>query len=447
MRQAQDNAARATQSAALLVLLFMAVTSASAQTPPDTEVRIAAYVQQSNALAQAHAARPRPEPYADLRARSARLSAAQRVQAQGLFASAFSVWQAGDYAAAEIGFQQGLEIDPSNGPANFYMGDILRRRGNAAGAADYMTRAVTFAAGSAEGLRAQAALRDLPVPDAELLAPPVIFAPPGEPIVFRDCADCPEMVVVPRGAYTMGSPASEPNRQTDESPQHRVSLSAPFAVGKFEVTRGQYEAFTRATGRALGGNCYSVNSSGRWARDANSNWRNPGFSQDEDHPVVCVSWEDARAYVAWLNTQTRGSYRLLTEAEWEYAARAGSTSAYPWGADANSGCAYANGTDATAGARHSSWTWASTCNDGALNTARVGSYQPNAFGLSDMIGNIWEWTEDCHSAQASGACDFHQFRGGSWGSDPHSLRPANRARIGSTFYINADVGFRVARTL
>lgn len=275
--------------------------------------------------------------------------------------------------------------------------------------------------------------------------------------VFRDCDDCPEMVVIPAGSFTMGSPPTEASRANDEGPQRRITFARDFAVGRFEVTRRQYAAFVRATGRADRGNCYTDRATrGTWARDPNGTWRDPSFSQGEDHPVVCVSWEDARAYVAWLNTETRGGYRLLSEAEWEYAARAGTMTSFVWGSDANAGCAFANGADAAARARYSTWA-TSTCNDGALYTAAAGSYAANAFGLSDLIGNVWEWTQDCYadsldsvpsidSPNETGACSIGLYRGGSWVNVPQYLRSANRNGNSPSFRVN-DLGFRVARSV
>ncbi|MEQ1493862.1 MAG: SUMF1/EgtB/PvdO family nonheme iron enzyme, partial [Terricaulis sp.] len=212
-------------------------------------------------------------------------------------------------------------------------------------------------------------------------------AGPGQ--TFRDCADCPEMVVIPAGSFTMGSPASEPTRSADEGLQRRITFATNFAVGRFEVTRGQYAAFTRATGRAASNNCYTDrDNNGSWEQDANGTWRDPGYAQGEDHPVVCVSWDDAQAFVQWLNSQTRGGYRLLSEAEWEYAARAGASSAYPWGASASH--EYANyGADACCSGLVSG-------RDQWVNTSPAGQFPANAFGVSDMNGNVWEWTQDCY---------------------------------------------------
>lgn len=274
---------------------------------------------------------------------------------------------------------------------------------------------------------------------------------------FRDCADCPEMVVIPAGSFTMGSPASETGRYNDEGPQRNITIARSFAVQQTDVTRGQYAAFTRASGRPAGNNCYTDRAvHGTWAQDPNGTWRDPGFSQGEDHPVVCVSWDDAQAYVQWLNAKTRGGYRLLSEAEWEYAARAGTTSAYPWGSDGAQACAYANGSDATF---HPSYPnlEVMTCNDGALYTSAVGTYQHNAFGLSDMTGNVWGWVEDCYeatldtvptdgSARETNKCSERVDRGGSWFDVSRGLRSANRDRHSPSLRYS-DIGFRVARTL
>lgn len=276
------------------------------------------------------------------------------------------------------------------------------------------------------------------------------------PRTFSDCADCPEMVVVPAGSFTMGSPATEAGRYPVEGPQRQITLARPFAVGRFEITRAQYAAFSSASGRAARGNCSPIG-----LGLTRGSWKDPGFRQDGDHPVVCVSWEDAQAYVAWLNSQTSGGYRLLTEAEWEYAARAGSTSRYPWGSRANLGCTYMNGADVTFREWEPDRTIV-TCNDDALHTAAVGSYRPNAFGISDMIGNVMELTSDCYEigirlldqvpadgrARTSADCGQYVIRGGSWGDGPRVLRSAFRDVVftGPTETF-ASVGFRVAKTL
>jgi formylglycine-generating enzyme required for sulfatase activity len=273
---------------------------------------------------------------------------------------------------------------------------------------------------------------------------------------FRECENCPEMVVVPAGSFTMGSPEGENDRSVDEGPQHVVTISKPFAVGKFHVTRDEYAVFAQETGYAATMTCYKRSGT----RDGS--WHDPGYAQEGSHPVVCVTWDDAKAYVNWLAKKTGKPYRLLSEAEWEYAAR-GKThpGTYPrfwFGNDKGVLCRYANGI---------------TCH--ILKTSPAGKYKPNAFRLYDMTGNAWQWTEDCHhdsyqgaptdgSAWTAGTCNsgpsaqagivpgpdrfawkiFHAVRGGSWFTYPRNLRAAARDRVTDTDY---GGGFRLARTL
>jgi formylglycine-generating enzyme required for sulfatase activity len=279
--------------------------------------------------------------------------------------------------------------------------------------------------------------------------------------VLTDCAECPEMVVVPAGRFTMGVAADEEDREMLGStfrgrsePRHVVEVKR-FLAGRHEVTRGQYRAFTAATGRATEG-CFV------WLRDqfeksSTRDWQNAGYHQDDSHPVVCVSWDDATAYTRWLSGRTGKPYRLLSEAEWEYAARAGSETTRFWGDDAHASCAYANGADISTLARvpgTSEWPIAN-CNDRQAYTAPVGSYRPNAFGLYDMLGNVWEWTQDCWypdyagaptdgRAWLSGECARRVVRGGSWEDGPAGLRAAYR--VGSPASVRVYIrGFRVAR--
>ena len=141
--------------------------------------------------------------------------------------------------------------------------------------------------------------------------------------VFRDCPDCPDMIVVPPGHFDMGSPDSEAGRDNDEGPVHQVTVGYRFAVGVHEVTRGEFGRFVSATNRVMGNKCATWRND-RWRDESGTNWRHPGFSQTDDHPVVCVSWNDAKAYARWLSRETGQRYRLLSESEWEYVARAGS---------------------------------------------------------------------------------------------------------------------------
>jgi formylglycine-generating enzyme required for sulfatase activity len=263
-------------------------------------------------------------------------------------------------------------------------------------------------------------------------------APVSKLTQFRDCPDCPAMVRVPAGTFQMGDASSV--ARPDEQPVRPVSIAA-FAVGRYEVTVAEYAAFTTATGRETRPGCRTDrNQDGRWENDPVATWREPGFPQTDRHPVVCVSWADGNAYVAWLTLKTGKTYRLLSEAEWEYAARAGSTTQFWWGDNANDLCGYANGPDLAAKEKFPGWTTA-TCNDGQALAAPVGTYEPNAFGLYDMAGNVWEWTQECYD----GACQRRVLRGGSWVYGLQDLRSSQRNALPPPWIHGGDIGFRVAR--
>ena len=276
---------------------------------------------------------------------------------------------------------------------------------------------------------------------------------------FRDCRDCPEVVVVPRGSFMMGSPNSEKDRQDNESPQHKVTIAYDLAVGKYEVTRGEFAAFVAATGYDTGiGNC-QILVGDRWKLLAGMSWRKVSFEQTDRHPVICVSVHDAKAYAKWLADKTGENYRLLSEAEWEFAARAGTTTSRFWGNDDSGAqvCIYANAADKTNKAvLKTNWDVAN-CTDGYAFTAPVGSFKPNGFQLYDMLGNVNEWVADCRtetydgaptdgSASTFGDCSHAIPRGGSWIMGPRYLRSALRGNFTTTLRID-DVGFRIARTL
>ena len=258
---------------------------------------------------------------------------------------------------------------------------------------------------------------------------------------LRDCAECPELVVVPSGSFEMGSPSSEDGRDDDEGPVHRVRIGRAFAVGVKEVTVGEYGRFVSETGRSMGDSCWTYEGGG-WESRSGRGWRNPGFGQTDGHPVVCVSHEDAQAYVGWLSGETGEGYRLLSESEWEYVSRAGTRTAYWWGNEIGRNRANCDG----CGSR-----WDNR------QTAPVGSFSANAFGLHDVHGNVWEWVEDCWngsyagaptdgSAWESGDCSRRVLRGGSWDLAPGILRSANRNGDSTGNRVDL-VGFRVARTL
>jgi formylglycine-generating enzyme required for sulfatase activity len=244
---------------------------------------------------------------------------------------------------------------------------------------------------------------------------------------FKDCADCPVMVVIPTGEFMMGSPASEVDRSNDEGPQHKVTISKPLAAGKFEVTFTEWDACVAA------GGCKNRPEDQGWGRGR--------------RPIINVSWDDiTKEYLPWLSRKTGRTYRLLTEAEWEYSARAGTTTAFSTGQ-----------TIATDQANFAGNYGGSAKGQYWQRTLEAGSYEPNAFGLHDMHGNVWEWVADCYNDSLAGApsdgsarleastCS-RVLRGGSWISNPSDVRAAIRSRYapGSR---SSDIGFRLARTL
>jgi formylglycine-generating enzyme required for sulfatase activity len=261
-------------------------------------------------------------------------------------------------------------------------------------------------------------LKFLPVLFCLWVAAPLAWAQtptahkPGE--VFRDCPDCAEMVVVPDGEFDMGS-----TETPVEQPAHHVTIANPFAIGRREVTFAEWDLCV-----AAGGCKYRPGDHG-WGRG--------------DRPVIDVSWDDAGEFVGWLSQKTGHAYRLPTEAEWEYAARAGSASAYWWGREIGVGrakCADCGG-------------------DAAMRTAPTGSFRPNAFGLYDTAGNAAEWVQDCWNASYRGAprdgsawttgdCSLRVLRGGSFASKANAMRSASRFRYDHDVRYYAN-GFRVAR--
>lgn len=242
---------------------------------------------------------------------------------------------------------------------------------------------------------------------------------------FRDCPDCPEMVAIPSGSFDMGSPADEVGRYSAEGPQHRVTIGTPFALGKTEVTQGQWSALmghNPSCFSACGGEC----------------------------PVEQVTWNDAQDYLRKLSQKTGKRYRLPSEAEWEYAARAGMTTPFNTG-----NCIDSN--EANYDDNYDYRYCRVMKRNSTQRTLPVGSFAANGFALHDMHGNVWEWVEDCWhenyvdapgdgSAWASGSCEKRILRGGSWKAEPRALRSAERNWEWARDRGNAH-GFRVARTL
>jgi formylglycine-generating enzyme len=288
---------------------------------------------------------------------------------------------------------------------------------------------------------------------------------------FRECPGCPVIVPTSPGSFAMGVPAGEEEREGlpqqfrgGSVPLHRVTIGRAFGLGKHEVTRAEFALFVSETGHNTGNSCWVYvenKAENRWEfqERAGYSWRDPGFRQTDQDPVVCVSWDDAKAYVAWLSRKTSRPYRLPTEAEWEYAARAGSEAARFWGDGHEQACIYANVRDLTMMNGYNLPRNDDNhfrCSDGHQNTAPVGQFQPNGFGLHDMLGNVWEWVEDCWnesyngapvdgSAWTTGDCGRRVARGGSWYGIPRNFRVGVRLRDDAGIR-GTNTGFRVART-
>jgi formylglycine-generating enzyme len=274
--------------------------------------------------------------------------------------------------------------------------------------------------------------------------------PPGTTI--RDCPTCPVLTVLPTGRFEQGSAATE-NNSAFEKPSHWVMIAHPIALSTNAVTVDEFRAFVAATGRDMQG-CDTYD--GAWRHRAENSWENPGFVQAGSHPVTCTSWNDAKAYAAWLSAKTGLQYRLPSASEWEYAARAGGAAAQPWTAEGSDACARANVADQSAAHRYPGWA-VFACNDGFVQTSPVGSFKANSFGLNDMLGNVFQWTEDCWNAdykgapvdgvaRADGNCAERELRGGSWFSAPSYVRANYRNHFGVD-YRTSSVGIRVARDI
>lgn len=282
---------------------------------------------------------------------------------------------------------------------------------------------------------------------------------------FRDCSACPVMVSIAPGAFVIGAKDGEeegerlpPARRGWSTPRREVKIAYAFALGKYDVTRAEFAAFVAETGYDVLGRCDMLGIQLR--RVLGLDWRRPGFTQTDSDPVTCVSWDDSKAYTAWLAKKTGRPYRLASDAEWEYAARAGTATLRYWGDSVAETCVSANVADASAvhaGSMAHESPYDFECNDGYAYTSPSGAFKPNAFGLYDMMGNMWQWVEDCWnenykgapsdgSAMMAGDCSKHSERGGSWASHPRSIRSAYRIPDDHDNRSN-DSGFRVALTV
>lgn len=273
---------------------------------------------------------------------------------------------------------------------------------------------------------------------------------------FRDCPNCPELVSIPTGAFTMGSPEGDDAERPDEKPQVNVAIGKPFALMTTEVTRDQFAAFVKETGREVEPGCYTPDGGdGKW--DDNADFMHPGIDQKGNHPAVCVSWSAAQDYAQWLSDKTGKSYRLPTEAEFDYAERAGKRSTWAWGespSDPN-GCKLANIFDKSGKAKYPTNEDQLACSDSFAATGPVDALAANAFGLKGMLGNVWEWTQDCYhetykgaptdgSAWEDGGCKERVVRGSSYIDNVWDARLASRYKIEPGGQ-ESNVGFRLAR--
>ena len=268
--------------------------------------------------------------------------------------------------------------------------------------------------------------------------------------VIHDCPTCPAMTVLPAGRFKQGATAEESSGSFDK-PLHWVEIGHSFAVSTNTVTLDEFQAFVTATARDMQG-CDTYD--GAWKHVTTANWQNPGFPQTGSHPVTCVSWNDAQAYADWISSKAGHPYRLPTASEWEYAARAGVESAAPWSTAAADACANANVADQSAAQQYPGWS-VFGCSDGWVNTAPVGKFKANAFGLNDMLGNVFQWTQDCWkadythapvdgSARSDGDCAERELRGGSWFSSPSYVRSSYRNHFAAD-YRTSTVGIRLVR--
>lgn len=280
-------------------------------------------------------------------------------------------------------------------------------------------------------------------------APAPTVAPPPAGTMLRDCPSCPQMTLLPTGSFEQGADES-PAASAFEKPRHAVTIAYSVAMANRDVTVGEFREFVATTHRAMQG-CDVYD--GRWRHDKKASWAHPGFEQSDAHPVTCTSWSDAVAYAQWLSEKTGHRYRLPSASEWEYAARAGAATV-PWGSDPAAACDNANVADQRAASRYPGWD-VFACDDGYVHTAPVSTYKTNAFGLDDMLGNVFQWTLDCWRADYVGApsdgaarqdgdCSQRELRGGSWFSEPAYVRPSYRNHFAAD-YRTSSVGFRLVR--
>ena len=290
------------------------------------------------------------------------------------------------------------------------------------------------------------------IAEPQLSPAPTADAPPIAGAVFRDCPTCPLMTVLPRGEFVQGSPPNGIDAIAFEQPQRRVSIGTSLATSRTEITVDEFAEFVQATDRDMRG-CASYD--GEWTIRDDVHWKNAVDRQTPSHPVSCVSWQDAADYAQWLSERTGQTYRLPSASEWEYAARAGSTADRAWTSETDA-CVVGNLADQAAAQRYPGWT-VHNCNDAYAQAAPTASYAANAFGLHDMLGNVFEWVSDCWidtyegapvdgSARRDGDCARRELRGGSWFTAPSYVRFAYRNHFAGD-YRSTSIGFRIVREI
>ncbi len=270
-------------------------------------------------------------------------------------------------------------------------------------------------------------------PAVQRCASPAVSGPATPGTVVKDCAESPDLILIRGGSFKMGDVLG--NGYDYERPVHEVHIEE-FMIGRYEVTVAEWMACVQA------GACV---------------WNGSGLDTVPNHPVATVSWDEVKQYLAWLSRRTGRQYRLPSEAEWEYAARAGSETQYPWGNIEAAVCTHANVLDSSGRKANPDWTWSVGCDDGFARAAPVGSFPPNDWGLYDVIGNVWEWVADCWHGNYDGApdngapwledgCTKRVNRGGGWGNHPRTTRLSTRD--GDIHTAHSDgLGFRVARNV
>jgi len=379
-------------------------------------------------------------------------------------------------------FNDVLRLDPANRAALAGLVDIEKRyaawtrsvlaRGELDKARSYLSRLESVNPANPEVIelaaaidqaasRAEAEAKTEPEPRAPARErPPAEIVQTDSPAAGAAFPTAPDMVAISGGCFDMGSPESEPERDRDER-LHRVCLE-DFAMARSEVTVGDFRRFVDDTGYrteaeldappAFG--CFSEDTDGSWRYVKGRSWRDPGFGQEDEHPVACVSWRDALAYIEWLNGKTGQRFRLPTEAEWEYAARAGDGGMNPWRGAGDAACVFGSVADERAYELYKG-LMTHECEDGFIQTAPVGRFQANAFGLFDTMANVSEWTCSYYGADYSGAetqCarstkgGLRVNRGAAWNTIPAWARYATRMRLRPGGRADS-LGFRLARDM